>query len=108
MGSNTQLASWAEILIELAKLGEKAVGSNAIEFHPAPGDRVLACREFGKEFEPAVILSRWPVASEFYEIRFESDGHTALKKPYRMRPIIDSDSTATSRHSSPLAVESAQ
>ncbi len=86
------------------------MGSNTIEFHPAPGDRVLACREFSKEFEPAVVLSRWPIASEFYEIRFESDGRTALKKPYRMRPITESSASTNkqSSHPSPLAVESAQ
>lgn len=76
------------------------------DFHPSPGDRVLARREFSQEFEPAVVLSRWPVASEFYEIRFESDGRTALKKPYRMRPIANGDSIPLPPH--PLAVESAQ
>ncbi len=106
MGSKTQLASWAEILIELAKLMEKEMGSNTIEFHPAPGDRVLACRVFSQEYEPAVVLSRWPIASEYYEIRYESDGRTALKKPYRMRPIAIVDSAPTP--SSPLAIESAQ
>jgi hypothetical protein len=104
MGGNTHLAAWAEILIQLSKLMENSVGGNTIDFHPSPGDRVLACREFSQEFEPAVVLSRWPVASEFYEIRFESDGTTSLKKPYRMRPIADS----TPLVSSPLAVESSQ
>ena len=82
------------------------MSSNTIEFHPAPGDRVLACREFSREFEPAVVLSRWPIASEYYEIRYESDGKTSIKKPYRMRPIAIVDSAPPP--SSLLAVESSQ